>query len=93
MDALAGCGRRRRYARGGPTFSNAANAIQAAEFGQGAFLGNRLLCNHLIAAGRLVAPFELAIPNGAYWLVTREFAELSEAETIFCDWLVSRVET
>jgi len=71
----------------GPTFSNAATAVQGAEFGQGAVLGNRLLCYRLLSSGRIVAPFELAIPNGAYWTVSRDFSKLSNPETLFVDWL------
>ena len=71
----------------GPTFSNAATAVQGAEFGQGAVLGNRLLCNRLLSSGRIVAPFDLAIPNGAYWIVARDFAKLTEPEAAFIDWL------
>ena len=68
-------------------FSNAATAVQGAEFGQGAVLGNRLLCYRLLSSGRIVAPFELAIPNGAYWTVSRDFSKLSNPETLFVDWL------
>jgi LysR family transcriptional regulator, glycine cleavage system transcriptional activator len=76
----------------GPTFSNAATAVQGAEFGQGAVLGNRLFCRHLIASGRVVVPFELAIPNGAYWLVHRPSAELTTAESAFRRWLMGQIE-
>ena len=66
--------------------------MQGAEFGQGAVLGNRLLCNRLLSTGRVVAPFELAIPNGAYWVVSRDFAKLTEPEAVFIDWLYEAVD-
>lgn len=75
----------------GPTFSNAASAIQGAEFGQGAVLGNRQVCGRLLSTGRVVAPFDLAIPNGAYWMVSREFQGVGAAEKAFLEWLSRRV--
>ena len=75
----------------GATFSNAATAVQGAEFGQGAVLGNRLLCNRLLSSERIVAPFELAVPNGAYWIVSRDLSKLTEPEAAFIDWLQEAV--
>jgi LysR family glycine cleavage system transcriptional activator len=71
----------------GPTFSNAATAVQGAEFGQGAVLGNRLLCGRLLRSGRIVAPFDLAIPNGACWIISRDFDKLTDPQAAFVDWL------
>jgi hypothetical protein len=39
------------------------------------------------SSGRIVAPFDLAIPNGAHWMVWRDFSKLTEPETFFVDWL------
>ena len=64
--------------------------MQGAEFGQGAVLGNRLLCSRLLASGRLVAPFDLAIPNGAYWIVARDFERITTPQAAFIEWLYAR---
>jgi LysR family glycine cleavage system transcriptional activator len=76
----------------GPTFSNAATAVQGAEFGQGAVLGNPLLCSRLLSSGRIVAPFDLSIPNGAYWIVSRDFTRLSQPTLAFIDWISRLVD-
>ncbi len=71
----------------GPTFSNSAIATESAELGHGVVLGSRRLARHRLADGRLCAPFELATPGGAYWLLAANFDRLSEAEQAFCQWL------
>lgn len=71
----------------GPVFSNAAIALQGAELGQGAALGNRILAAELLAKGSLYAPFGFELPSGAYWLVAPDFRDLDSAETIFCQWI------
>jgi LysR family glycine cleavage system transcriptional activator len=71
----------------GPTFSNAGIALQSAELGHGVALGNREFNKQSIREGRIVAPFELAVPDGAYWLVARNFGKLNEAGQQFCQWI------
>jgi len=71
----------------GTTFSNAAIALQSAELGHGAALGDRRLTRHLLEGGRLVTPFDTDIDNGAYWLVAKDFRRLTVSESLFCDWL------
>lgn len=63
-------------------------AAKAAVLGQGVTLGDPLLDSLEIEAGRLVQPFDLAIPFGTYWLVTRDVEEPGEAEQAFADWLM-----
>jgi LysR family glycine cleavage system transcriptional activator len=54
----------------GPRFSHASIALQAAVEGQGLALGSTSLAGDELAAGRLVRPFEIALPvNFAYYLV------------------------
>jgi LysR family glycine cleavage system transcriptional activator len=54
----------------GPTFSDSSLLLQAAIDGQGVALGRSVLVMDDLAAGRLVAPFELSFPaNAAYWMV------------------------
>jgi LysR family glycine cleavage system transcriptional activator len=76
----------------GPVFSNGAIALQGAEGGQGAALGNRVLAAQLLAKGSLHAPFDVELSNGAYWLVAPDFRDLSSAETVFCQWLRSKLD-
>jgi LysR family transcriptional regulator, glycine cleavage system transcriptional activator len=75
----------------GPVFSDAAIAIQSAELGQGAALGNRALAAGLLERKALMAPFDLEVGSGAYWLVARDFGKLTPSETVFCDWLVAEL--
>ncbi len=75
----------------GPTFSNSAIATEAAELGQGVVLGSTLLAKHRLADGRLCAPFELAVPDGAYWLLAVDFETLDGAEQAFCRWLFAEM--
>lgn len=71
----------------GPTFSNAAIALQSAELGHGVALGDRRLAKQLLEAERLVAPFDVDIDNGAYWLVAKDFKKLTASEATFSEWL------
>ena len=77
--------------RRGPTFSNGAVALQAAANGQGTALGSRILAKELLESGALLAPFRHELPHGAYWLVARNFQNLSKAEATFCTWLFEEV--
>ena len=53
----------------GPRFSHSSMALQAAMEGQGLALGSLALASDELAAGRLVRPFDLALPhNFAYYL-------------------------
>lgn len=77
--------------RRGPTFSNSAVALQGAASGQGMALGSRILAKELLESGALVAPFRQELPHGAYWLLARQFENLSKAEAAFCKWLIAEV--
>jgi LysR family glycine cleavage system transcriptional activator/LysR family transcriptional regulator of beta-lactamase len=60
----------------GPRFDTYAMAIQAALDGVGVAIGLRPYVEDDIAAGRLVAPFALAVPKGRAWyLVYRPFRQ------------------
>ena len=64
----------------GPLFGSSHLAIDAAAAGRGLALAPRILVADDIAAGRLVEPFPIAVPDPfAYWLVhaTRRAAEPS----------------
>jgi LysR family glycine cleavage system transcriptional activator len=77
--------------RRGATFSNSAVALQGAANGQGMALGSRILAKELLESGALIAPFQHEIPHGAYWLLARNFENLSKAEATFCSWLFEEV--
>ncbi len=53
-------------------FSDETHALQAAVAGHGAVIASKLLVDDLVARGVLVAPFELTLPGGNYYLVTLE---------------------
>jgi LysR family glycine cleavage system transcriptional activator len=56
----------------GPRFNNAVLAVEAALDGQGVALALRPLVEADLAAGRLILPFDLAVPSPfAYFLVMR----------------------
>lgn len=72
----------------GPRFDNYAMALQAALDGVGVAIGLRPYVQDDIAAGRLVAPFELAVPKGQAWyLVYQPFRQGDPALTAFREWL------
>jgi LysR family transcriptional regulator, glycine cleavage system transcriptional activator len=71
----------------GPLFNDGALVIPAALRGHGVALGDLVLVKDDIAAGRLVAPFDLTVSLGSYWLVAPRFDRLSPAARVFADWL------
>ena len=72
----------------GPTFSDAQMTLQAAIDGQGVALGQRILVEYDIAAGRLVKPLakevSLRVP---YYLISPVHAAQSAAFVVFRQWL------
>lgn len=72
----------------GPRFSNSGLAISAAVDGLGVALLARQLVEAEIAAGRLVAPFDLSIRRGfAYYIVSPESVGDEPQVQAFRDWL------
>ena len=77
-------------ARRGPRFSNAAMALEAAVAGQGIALAARPLAEADVAAGRLVVPFDLALPSPyAYYLVMAKAIARREPVVAFRQWLLA----
>ena len=74
----------------GPVFNQASIGIDAAVDGQGVALARTGLAAHDLITGRLVRPFELALPvSYAYWIVCpRATANLPKITT-FRDWLLA----
>ncbi len=71
----------------GPLLADASLAKQAALLGHGVALGDLLLVRDELASGALVKPFETNVVCGAYWLVAKDLAKLSEPAQAFADWI------
>lgn len=81
-------------ARRGPRFSNAVLAVQAALDGQGVALAMQPLVEADVAAGRLVIPFDLALPSPyAYFMVMPEAVVRRPEVAAFRAWLLAEVQS
>ena len=73
----------------GPRFSNAVLAVEAALDGQGVALALKPLVEADVAAGRLIVPFEIAVPSPfAYFLVMRKAVAGRHSVAAFRAWLL-----
>jgi LysR family glycine cleavage system transcriptional activator/LysR family transcriptional regulator of beta-lactamase len=85
---LTAAGVKLRGSAPGPRFPNYAMTLQAALDGVGVAIGLRPYVEDDIAAGRLVAPFPLAVPKGRAWyLVYQPFRRDDPGLAAFRDWL------
>jgi LysR family transcriptional regulator, glycine cleavage system transcriptional activator len=76
----------------GLSFDQSFMAIEAAVDGLGVALGRTPVVEADIAAGRLVIPFDLALPAEAgYYIVAPEETAQSPKITLFRDWLLASV--
>jgi LysR family transcriptional regulator, glycine cleavage system transcriptional activator len=76
----------------GTLFGNAAGMVMAAAMrGHGVALGDLAFLEEDLEAGRLVAPFNLRVTIGSYWLVAPRFDALSPAALAFKNWLSASV--
>ena len=74
--------------RTGPSYPDSLLLMQAAVAGEGVALGRSVLMRDEIAAGRLVRPFTLSVPNpNAYFLVQPPRTPKAAAITAFRDWM------
>jgi LysR family glycine cleavage system transcriptional activator len=74
----------------GLRFTLADLALQAAINGAGVVLGRVTLARDDLEAGRLVLPFELAIPmEYSYFVLTARARARSPAVALFRDWLLA----
>ncbi len=80
-------------AQKGPVFPDGAFALNAVRQGQGAALGDVNLLSREITSGELVAPFDLCVECGAYYLVAPNLRRLRKSAAQFADWLVETVNT
>ncbi len=75
--------------RRGPHFSNAALALEAAQAGHGIALAPRPLIDSRVAEGKLVIPFNIALPSpSTYYLVMHEAMQHQPAVEAFQLWLL-----
>ncbi|ANO33504.1 transcriptional regulator GcvA [Vibrio breoganii] len=74
----------------GPIFSHSTMVLQAAVHGQGIALGNNVLAQPEIEAGRLISPFdEVLVSKNAFYVVCHEKqADVGRIAT-FRDWMLS----
>lgn len=85
---LDAAGVRREGLPVGPRFTDSALALEAAMAGAGIVAGLPELAAADIAAGRLVAPFDLAVPLATgYHVVSNVLASKRGAVDIFRSWL------
>lgn len=73
----------------GPIFADCALALQAAMRGHGIALVDAILAQDDLDAGRVVQPFGLSVPQGAYFLVARDFDQLSPQAAAFAAWMAA----
>ncbi|KSV76819.1 hypothetical protein N183_02940 [Sinorhizobium sp. Sb3] len=71
----------------GAIFADGSMVLQATLRGSGAGLIDRDHARDDVIAGRLIQPFEVSVPYGAFFLVARRFDALSNAARAFVDWV------
>ncbi|PKF80846.1 transcriptional regulator [Vibrio sp. vnigr-6D03] len=75
----------------GPIFSHSTMVLQAAVHGQGVALGNNVLAQPEINAGRLVCPFdEVLISKNAFYVVCHEQQADTGRIATFRDWMLAK---
>jgi LysR family glycine cleavage system transcriptional activator len=80
--------------RQGPLFTLALMALQAAIDGQGIALGQGLLVEYDMAAGRLVRPFQVEVPLRLdYYLIYAADMQENAAFQAFHQWLLSEAQS
>ncbi|MBS0561290.1 MAG: transcriptional regulator GcvA [Proteobacteria bacterium] len=80
--------------RRGLTFDQSLTALQAAMEGLGVAMGRTHLVESDIAAGRLVAPFDVVLPQDAgYYVVAPQATAASPKIARFRDWLIASART
>ncbi|BCL70749.1 Glycine cleavage system transcriptional activator [Vibrio nigripulchritudo MADA3029] len=75
----------------GPIFSHSTMVLQAAAHGQGVALGNNVLAQPEIDAGRLVCPFdEVLVSKNAFYVVCHEQQADTGRIATFRDWMLAK---
>ena len=74
----------------GPGYTDSSMVIQAAVEGQGVALGRSALASAHLAQGRLVKPFEVALPASfAYYVAMPPGARENAKVEAFVDWMLA----
>jgi LysR family glycine cleavage system transcriptional activator len=69
-------------------FSDARLSIEAASYGHGVALGDTVTASELLASGRLVTPFRIAVPAvRAFYVACRSEIRSAPIAAAFIDWL------
>jgi len=90
---LRGASLKLRPEKHGPRFDSYALALQAAVDGLGVAIGLRPYVEDDLAAGRLVAPFSIAVPKGKAWYLIASPARRDDpAFVAFRDWLLAQAK-
>ena len=77
----------------GPAFQHSNLVVQAAMAGQGVALGRSVRVADALADGRLVKPFDIALPSDyAYYLALAEGGEGRPKVRAFRDWLMEEAQ-
>lgn len=71
----------------GAIFADGAMVLQAALRGNGVGLIDRDHVRDELKTGRLLQPFDISVPYGAFFLVARRFDALSQAAQSFAAWV------
>lgn len=74
----------------GPMLADGALVLQSAIRGHGVGLADPRFAAEELEAGRLVQPFDVRLPFGAYYLVGRSFKTLPEPAATLAGWLLSK---
>ena len=83
-----------RVAAGGPVFEVYGQALQAAVDGVGVAMGIRPYVDDDLAAGRLVAPFDLTVSKGKGWFLLYRPARAAEpAFAAFREWMIGQASS
>lgn len=77
----------------GPRFNHADHALQAALDGLGIVLSGRFLAAQDLAAGRLVAPFEIGLPWLAFYVVAPKATSGQHKVAAFRTWLLAEAQS
>ncbi|MEI2296497.1 LysR substrate-binding domain-containing protein [Ensifer sp. MJa1] len=71
----------------GAIFADGSMVLQATVRGSGVGLIDRDHARDDIDAGRLIQPFDVSVPYGTFFLVTRRFEALTDAARAFVGWI------
>ena len=75
----------------GPLLQDMHLAVEAAAAGQGFALADNLLVKEDLASGKLVKPFDIETPGGAYYIVRPKGLAESPSAKAFREWLQAEI--